>query len=313
MTAATFDPMDVFDDDCLDSNAVDWACRFARHLSVERGLSPNTLRAYCIDIRNYLDWAQRGGLDPLHVEYRAFRRYLAELKAAGYTPKTTARRLSAVRAFFSYLNVEGATQVNPASAASSPKLNRDLPRKTSKSDISELLDVCEDDPVGMRDQALLELLYASGARIAELARLVVTDVDFADASVKLFGKGSKERIVPLYPLALDTVRTYLEQGRPMLLGDAAIDALFVSTRGKAMSADSLRRVFKQRAAQVGLDPRLHPHDLRHAFATDLVEGGADLRSVQEMLGHASLSTTQVYTHLSLQHMKDVYKNAHPRS
>lgn len=130
---------------------------------------------------------------------------------------------------------------------------------------------------------------------------------------RLFGKGSKERIVPLYPIALEAVDRYVREGRPSLLGDARSNSLFVSTRGNAMSADSLRRVFKQRAAQAGLDPSLHPHDMRHAFATDLVEGGADLRSVQEMLGHASLSTTQVYTHLSLQHMKDVYKDAHPRS
>lgn len=308
-----FSPAECLSDKRFDANAVHWACAFARHLEVERGLSVNTVRAYCIDIRSYLDWAARSGLDPLQVEYRRFRRYLVELNSAGYTPKTSSRRLSAIRTFFKYLNVQGVTQLNPAAATSSPKLGRDLPRKTSDSDISRLLAVCEDDALGLRDQAFLELLYASGARIAELARLVLADVDFSDASIRLFGKGSKERIVPLYPVALEAVSRYIEQGRPALLGDARSDALFISTRGNAMSADSLRRVFKQRAAQAGLDPSLHPHDMRHAFATDLVEGGADLRSVQEMLGHASLSTTQVYTHLSLQHMKDVYKDAHPRS
>ena len=312
MTKA-FSPEECFADERFDSQAVRWACAFARHLAVERGLSSNTVRAYCIDIRSYLDWAVRSGLDPLQVEYRRFRRYLVELNAAGYTPKTTSRRLSAIRTFFKYLNVQGVTQLNPAAATSSPKLGRDLPRKTSDADIAQLLAVCPDDQVGIRDQAFLELLYASGARIAELARLEVGDVDFSDASVRLFGKGSKERIVPLYPVALEAVDRYMREGRPALLGDARSNALFISARGNAMSADSLRRVFKQRAAQAGLDPSLHPHDMRHAFATDLVEGGADLRSVQEMLGHASLSTTQIYTHLSLQHIKDVYKDAHPRS
>lgn len=312
MTKA-FSPEECFADERLDTSAVCWACAFARHLSVERGLPDNTVRAYCIDIRSYLDWAARSGLDPLQVEYRRFRRYLVELNASGYTPKTVSRRLSAIRTFFKYLNVQNVTQFNPAAATSSPKLGRDLPRKTSDSDIGRLLAVCEDDPVGLRDQAFLELLYASGARIAELARLELADVNFSDASIRLFGKGSKERIVPLYPIALEAVDRYVREGRPSLLGDARSNSLFVSTRGNAMSADSLRRVFKQRAAQAGLDPSLHPHDMRHAFATDLVEGGADLRSVQEMLGHASLSTTQVYTHLSLQHMKDVYKDAHPRS
>lgn len=313
MTTPSFDPAAILRSPDLDAEASDWALRFIRHLGIERGLSDNTLRAYCHDLRSYLDWAARSDVDPLSVDYRRFRRYLAELNAAGYASKTVSRRLSAVRTFFRYLNVQGATQGNPASAASSPKIGHDLPRKTSASDVQELLSVCEDDEVGMRDQAFLELLYACGARIAELARLEMGDIDFADASVKLFGKGSKERIVPLYPLALKTVQAYIDRGRPALLGRSATNALFVSTRGKAMSADSLRRVFKRRAAQAGLDPSLHPHDLRHAFATDLVEEGADLRSVQEMLGHASLSTTQIYTHLSLKHMKDVYKNAHPRS
>lgn len=310
---AVFDAHKYFDDERFDAKAAQLACDFARHLEVERGLSVHTVRAYCIDVRSYLDWAARSKADPLKVDYRRFRRYLAELNAAGYVTKTAARRLSAVRTFYKYLNIVGACSINPASAASSPKIRRDLPRKTSDSDIGVLLEVCEDDAVGLRDRAFLELLYASGARIAEVARLKTGDVDFSSASVRLFGKGSKERIVPLYKVALDAMQDYMRDGRPKLMIAGTTDALFLSTRGKAMSADSLRRVFKKRAAQAGLDPSLHPHDMRHAFATDLVEGGADLRSVQEMLGHASLSTTQVYTHLSLKHMKETYKQAHPRS
>lgn len=314
MAGEVIDAAAYFDDSALDGEAARQAVSFLRHLGVERGLSPNTTRAYAIDLRTYLTWAARTGADPLHVDHRMFRRYLAEQNAAGYTAKTVARRLSAVRSFFGYLNERGVVDCNPAAAAASPKIPKDLPRKTSDADIARLLDVCDlEDPVGLRDRTFLELLFASGARISEVAGLKTGDVDFASATVRLFGKGSKERIVPLYRLALELVARYLEQARPKLMGKARTDVLFVSVRGKGMSADSLRKAFKKRAAQAGLDPALHPHDLRHAFATDLVEGGADLRSVQEMLGHASLSTTQVYTHLSLEHMKDVYMRAHPRS
>ena len=302
-----------FDDERFDDEVVGHAREFCRHLAMERGLSSNTVRAYAIDLRGYFDWAARSGADPIRLNMRTFRRYLEDLEAGGYEKKTVSRHLSAVRTFFSYLNANGVVTTNPAAAAASPKLGRTLPRKTSADDLERLLSVCDlSDPVGLRDQTFLEILYASGARIAEVAGLKVIDVDFASASVRLFGKGSKERIVPLHKLALQTVNAYVRKARPQLLTTAQ-DALFISTRGNPMSADALRRVFKSRAAQAGLDPSLHPHDIRHAFATDLLEGGADLRSVQEMLGHASLSTTQVYTHLSVEHMKDVFKTAHPRS
>ena len=304
----------LLDDERFAEDAVRYARDFLRHLAVERGLSVNTVRAYATDLRGYFDWAARFSVDPLRLDHRRFRRYLADLEAGGYTRKTASRHLSAVRTFFSYLNANDIIATNPAAAAATPKAARDLPRKTSQSDVERLLEVCPlDEPVGLRDRAFLELLYASGARISELAGLSVVDIDFAASSVRLFGKGSKERIVPLHKLALQVVSEYLQQSRPKLLVGRPADALFISTRGNAMSADSLRKVFKARAKQAGLDPSLHPHDIRHAFATDLVEGGADLRSVQEMLGHSSLSTTQVYTHLSLEHMKDVFKTAHPRS
>ena len=302
-----------FDDSRFDGEAARAARSFIRYLLVERGMSQNTARAYALDLYGYFDWAARNETDPLHLSVRRFRRYLADLTRARYEKTTISRHLSSVRSFFSYLNQVDALELNPAAVAASPKLDHDLPRKTSDADIARLLSVCEtDDPVGMRDQAFLELLYASGARISETAGLKAADVDFRRCEVRLFGKGGKERIVPLYPVCMAALQLYCEQGRPKLVRKP-VDALFVSTRGNAMSADSLRKVFKRRAAQAGLDPSLHPHDMRHAFATDLVEGGADLRSVQEMLGHASLSTTQVYTHLSLRHMKDVYRQAHPRS
>ena len=304
-----------FDEAGLDERAVRWAKEFLRCLLVERGYSPNTVRAYAIDLRSYLDWARRQQLDPLEAGHRAFRRFVAEMDRAGYSKRTVSRRLSAVRCFFDFLNVREVVLGNPAAAVSTPKASGVLPRKTSVSDVERLLGVCatSDKPVDIRDTAFLELLYATGARISELAGLAVCDISTAKRQVRLLGKGSKERFVPVHDQALAAVDRYLSMARPLLLKDRLTGALFISTRANPMSADALRRVFKARAAQAGLDASLHPHDMRHSFATDLLEGGADLRSVQEMLGHASLSTTQIYTHLSLSHMRDTVKQAHPRS
>lgn len=309
------DILERFDDGGLAQPAAGYAKRFLRAQVAERGHSLNTVRGYAVDLRAYLDWAQRAGEDPLRLSHKHFRRFVAELDRAGYSKKTMNRRLSAVRTFFAFLNEQGLLDADPACAAIAPKTSRSLPRKVSVADIDRLLSLCEHpkDVVDYRDSAFLELLYATGARIGELAKLSVSDVDFALGQVRLMGKGSKERIVPVHDGALKAINAYLQNARPALIGARSGNALFVSTRGNAMSADSLRRVFKQRAAQAGLDPSMHPHDMRHSFATDLLDGGADLRSVQEMLGHANLSTTQIYTHLSMERMRSTMKQAHPRS
>lgn len=307
---------EYFDNENYDEKCVNYAHDFIRNLLYERALSEHTVRAYAIDLRTYFDWAAREDIDILTINHRAFRVYLAYLQTAKYKQKTISRRLSAVRSFYAYLNEQGAMDNNPATLVASPKLDRRLPRKTAYSDVEKLLNVCDVDTCsGLRDQAFLELLYATGARISEIATLDVLDIDFNSGQVRLFGKGSKERIVPLHSLAMQTLQAYLHNARPQLLKRAksAQDAVFLSNTGKRLSTDSLRKIFKDRALQAGLDPSLHPHDIRHAFATDLLEGGADLRSVQEMLGHASLATTQIYTHLSVQHLKDVVKRTHPRS
>ena len=305
-----------FEDERFDKTCVEYAHSFIRHLLYERALSENTVRAYAIDLRTYFDWAAREGFDILNISHRSFRAYLAYLQDAKYKQKTISRHLSAARSFYAYLNEQGIMENNPAALVASPKLDKRLPRKTSYSDVKKLLSICDvNDCIGLRDQAFLELLYASGARISEIAGLKVLDVDFQEGQVRLFGKGSKERIVPLHSLAMQTLQAYIHKSRPQLClkSKHTQDALFLSSRGNALSADALRKVFKDRALEAGLDSSLHPHDIRHAFATDLLEGGADLRSVQEMLGHASLSTTQIYTHLSVQHLKDVVERTHPRS
>jgi integrase/recombinase XerD len=238
-----------------------------------------------------------------------------ELTAAGYSSKTINRRLSAVRALYRWLVHEGITDEDAAAALASPKVARLLPHTLSDEDIQALIDSCDvDTAVGLRDRTEIELLYATGARISELSGIDVADVDFGQGQVRLFGKGSKERIVPVYEAALDTVRAYLIRARPKLRGKSAPDpdALFRSTRGNRMSADSLRRSFEQHVALAGIDGRVTPHAMRHSYATELLGGGADLRSVQELLGHESLSTTQIYTHLSVDRLKDATRQAHPR-
>lgn len=291
------------------------AASFCSALADVRRLSPNTVRAYREDLASFSAWVRREGVRPLHVTHREVRGYLAELAGAGYSARTVSRRLSALRGLFRWLLREGLCDSAALAAVASPKLARTLPKTMSESDARALLATCEgDDPVDLRDRAFLELLYATGARVGEVSALRVGDVDLAQGQARLFGKGSKERLVPVYPAALARVRRYLELGRPALArADRPCDALLLSTRGNPMSTDALRARFAHRVAQAGLDPSLTPHALRHTFATELLGGGADLRSVQELLGHESLATTQIYTHLSVERLTRAARDAHPRA
>lgn len=288
---------------------------FCRHLAEVRNFSPNTVRAYRADLGSFVDWCRREGVRPLTATHRELRRYLGELARAGYAARTVNRRLSALRGLYRWMLREGVVTSEAASALASPKTARDLPRTMSDADVTALLGTCDASrPDGLRDRAFLELLYATGARVSEAAGLRVGDLDPERSQARLFGKGSKERIVPVYDSALAWVSRYLSEARPRLLaGRADHGALFVSTRGNPMSADALRTVFERHVALAGLDPRLTPHAMRHTFATELLSGGADLRSVQELLGHESLQTTQVYTHLSVERLRDAARRAHPRS
>lgn len=290
-----------------------------------RNLSPNTLRAYATDLEAFLAWCAREGVDPMQVEHRQLRSWLAELSAAGYSDATINRHLSAVRTLYRWMLTRGDTAEDAAAAVQSPKMGRRLPKTMSDSDVSRLASTCEGDAAGIRDRVMVELLYATGARISELSALDVDDVDLAERQVTLFGKGSKERIVPVFPKAVETVRAYLGAARRELADMAKAPApseeerrdrqraLFLSARGRRMSAAALRRRFERLVAEAGLDPALTPHAVRHTFATELLEGGADLRSVQELLGHASLSTTQIYTHVTTERLKAAALQAHPRA
>ncbi len=290
---------------------------YVAYLKGVRNLSDNTARSYAADLASYVSWVRREGVLPLDVSHRELRSYLAELTRAGYDASTMDRHLSAIRGLYRWLEREGHEVSNAASAIASPKAARKLPHTMSDEDVRALLATCEENTaVGLRDRAFLELLYATGARISEMSALKVGDVDLSAQQARLFGKGSKERIVPVYEVALDWTRRYLDEARPSLAmarkGEPA-DALLLSTRGNPMSAEALRRRFERHVELAGLDPTLTPHAMRHTYATELLSGGADLRSVQELLGHESLSTTQIYTHLSVDRLKDATRSAHPRS
>lgn len=296
---------------------------FCDVLRFERNASVHTVRAYRIDLEDFCRWSAREDVDPLTATHRQLRRYLGELDRAQYSRTTINRRLSALRGFYRWLNVTGRTDEDPASVLQGPKQPKSLPHVIKAADMVKLLSVYgkrdaqgrprEQSHSDMRNQALLEFLYACGARISEASSLLEADVDLAGAQVKVFGKGSKERIVPLHAMAVSSMRSYATVARPHLLKGRPCPYFFVSTRGNRMGTDAMRKMFKDALRTAGLDETLSPHDMRHTFATDLLDGGADLRSVQEMLGHASLSTTQIYTHLSAERLKTAHSQAHPRS
>lgn len=296
---------------------------YCGHLSRERGLSAHTVRSYRADVVDYLRWCARAGVCALRVTHRELRAYLAELDEARYARSTINRRLSSLRGFFGWLALEGFVSENPASLLQGPRCARSLPKVIHQSEMDALLRVYREEdegelaggrsPEGLRNEALLELLYASGLRVSEASGLRVDCVDYSGRVVKVLGKGSKERIVPVHETALEAMRAYELLGRPSLLGTCPDGPLFfIKARGKPLGECEVRSIFKHAVLTAGLDPALSPHAMRHSFATDLLNGGADLRSVQEMLGHASLSTTQIYTHVSPDVLKREHKRSHPR-
>lgn len=297
--------------------------RYIRSLEAERNASPHTIRSYETDLLAYLRWCDSKGIGALNPPRRALRAYLGYLNAAGYKRTTINRHLSALRGFFAWLVITGQANDDPTTTLTSLKKQKRLPHKIPASELAAILAVHGPSEVGgtpreqsiqdLRDQAVLELLYASGCRVSEASGLHLKDVDFAMKQVKVFGKGSKERIVPMHRISLDSLRRYLDGARGQLrVNGKSEDWLFLSNRGYRYSEDAIRKMFKATQQQAGLPGEYTPHDLRHTFASDLLEGGADLRSVQELLGHASPSTTQIYTHLSPAYLKQVHATAHPR-
>ena len=285
------------------------------HVRLERGRSDNTVDAYRRDASDVVavlrdDW---GIPSPDQVDLRCLRRYLADLDARGYARSTRARRTSTLRTWFGLLERRGQITTDPTRSLATPKQGRHLPRVLRADQVAGLLGAVDPStPTGSRDAALLELLYGSGARVGEVCGLDVGAVDLPQRLVRLHGKGGRQRLVPLGEPAVDAVRVYLDVGRPALHGAGACDALLLNQRGERLGVRDARTVVQRAARHAGLG-NVTPHTLRHSFATHLLEGGADLRQVQELLGHASLATTQRYTHLSRGRLREIHTAAHPRA
>ncbi|WP_207943753.1 tyrosine recombinase XerC [Actinomadura sp. KC345] len=287
---------------------------FERHLRAERDVSPHTLRAYLGDLSDLTGYAVETGVtEPAGLDLPLLRAWLARQHALGRSRATLARRTAAARAFTRHLHRRGLLQDDPGLLLGTPKRQRDLPGVLTQDDAARLLDTVDaQGPVGLRDLAVLEVLYGTGVRVSELCGLDIDDLDTGRGTVRVLGKGGRERTVPMGEPAARAVQDWLRAGRPALATENSGPALFLGARGGRLHPTSARRIVHARISEVGQVPDLSPHGLRHSAATHLLEGGADLRSVQEILGHASLQTTQIYTHVSAERLKQVHRQAHPR-
>jgi integrase/recombinase XerC len=287
---------------------------FARHLASERGRSAHTVRAYVADIVSLLDHAARMGCaEPGDLDLTVLRSWLARLRTTGAARTTLARRAAAARTFTAWAQRDGLTDRDPGARLASPKAHRELPTVLRDDQAATLVTTpAGNEPVQLRDRLILELLYATGIRVSELCGLDVPDVDRGRRVVRVLGKGAKERSVPYGRPAENALDGWLRHGRPLLATPRSGAALLLGTRGGRLQPTTARAVVSRYAEAAGL-PHISPHGLRHSAATHLLEGGADLRSVQELLGHAALSSTQIYTHVSIERLRDAYRQAHPRA
>ncbi|HHW92300.1 MAG TPA: tyrosine recombinase XerC [Firmicutes bacterium] len=292
---------------------------FCDYLRGERNYSEHTITAYRKDILQFFDFFQKQQEeDWLQVDNLAIRGYLAFLVQQGYGRTSMARKLAALRSFFYFLQREGSLSHNPAAEVGTPKQGRKLPRFLYRQEIEALLAAPPaNTPLGQRDRALLEVLYAAGLRVSEVTNLRLQDLDLSRGEVRIVGKGRKERLVPLGSKAREALNRYLHQGRRQLLSQdkdsGATDIVFLNRWGKGLSVRSVRRVLDKYVEKLALAKGLSPHSIRHSFATHLLEAGADLRVVQELLGHVNIATTQIYTHVSRQRLRTVYQSTHPRA
>jgi integrase/recombinase XerD len=292
---------------------------FLAYLELERGLSRNTLEAYRSDLQQFGAFLDRRGVDPLEVTPADLNMFGSEL-AAGRERKTAAapatlqRKIACLRSFYRHLRREQILDHDPTTELRPPRSRARLPKVLSRDEVSSLLAQPRgNSPAALRDRALLETMYACGLRASEAISLQLSELDLEAGILRARGKGSKERIVPVGSKAIATLKAYLARGRPQLVGLRDEQRVFVNLRGGGLSRQGLYKIVQRHARSAGLDQRMSPHTLRHSFATHLLAGGCDLRSLQEMLGHADIGTTQIYTHLSADRLRDVYFEAHPRA
>lgn len=294
---------------------------FLKYLSVEKGFSGNTIAAYRNDLNRLVDITEKEAVKHGSMpSWAGFGRegvlsYMLSLSESGYAPTTKARKVAAAKSFFKFLANEGTIKDNPAEKLDSPKVGKSLPKPISISQVRRLLEQPVKTPTSeaKRDTAMLQLLYASGMRVSELMSLDLGDVDTKSGYVRCFGKGHKERMIPIHDQAVSSVVEYINEARSRLNANAREKALFLNRRGERLTRQGFWQILKGYAKAAGLDAVITPHTLRHSFATHMLSGGADLRSVQELLGHANISTTQVYTHLTTEHVWRTYEKSHPRS
>jgi integrase/recombinase XerD len=298
---------------------IDLALDFLAHLELERGLSRNTLEAYRSDLQQYGEFLSRRDLDPLTVGPAELGDFVSELAAGSegrrpVAPATLQRKVACLRSFYRHLRREQTIDHDPARDLRGPRASGRLPKVLTRDEVLRLLAQPQGrSPGALRDRALLETMYACGLRASEAVTLELSALDLEDGIVRTQGKGSKERIVPIGAKATGSLERYLQEGRPRLVGLRDEPRVFVNLRGGPLTRQGLYKIVKRHARTAGLEHRMSPHTLRHTFATHLLAGGCDLRSVQEMLGHADIGTTQIYTHLSADRLRDVYFGSHPRA
>jgi integrase/recombinase XerD len=289
--------------------------QFINQLRVERGLSTNTIVAYSHDLISFFDFLKRKGVSPVHISQEDLSSFIAENNTR-LSPRSMARCLVSIRMFYRFLVSEGNIESNPARLLGIPKMYQHLPDVLSRDEVDSLLKQPNiNTALGKRDKAILEILYATGLRVTELIGLKMHNINLEVGSIRTIGKGSKERIIPMGSKAIDSLKEYLQKGRPTFLKkDPALAGsyIFLNSRGKPITRQGLWKIIKKYALMAGITKSVTPHTVRHSFATHLLEGGADLRSVQIMLGHADISTTQIYTHVARERLKEIHEKYHPR-
>jgi len=284
---------------------------FLLYLSAVKNYSPNTLNSYAGDLTDFERFLRN---EKAELSEESIRLYLKHLKNRGYNPFTIARKLSSIRSFLRYLEVEKGCSLSFASALESPKLPFRLPKVLTLEEIECLLKAPSlSTPKGYRDRTMLEVLYATGARVSELVNLKLSDINFELGIVRIFGKGSKERLVPLGDYALEFLKVYVKEVRPKFLKGKKTDFVFLNNRGKPLTRQRFWQIIKEYAKACGIEDKVSPHVIRHSFATHLLSGGMSLRALQMLLGHSSLATTQIYTHLDYKKLREVYDRFHPRA
>jgi integrase/recombinase XerD len=288
---------------------------FADYLAFERGLSVRTVKAYHADVERLVTWlAARGSADPRDVDHGELRGYLFHLKDAGLAPSSVRRALSSIRTYFAFLLEEDAVEADPTDLLESPRSWRRLPAVLSREEVARMVESPDESrQTYWRDRAILELLYATGMRVSELTGLRVGDLDGAERLVRIRGKGGRERLVPFGATAAGALESYLRRVRPGLDRGRGQGIVFLNQRGGPLSRMAVWQIVKEAARRSGVEARVSPHTFRHSFATHLLGGGADLAAVQELLGHADISTTQIYTHVDREHLRQVHRRFHPRA